>query len=67
MRALVLCGLVACGAPEPVDPVDPAIELGTGDIDFEQDLGIGENVDTFWVDSTWRASASILTRCSASS
>ena len=27
---------------------------GSGDIDFEQDLGVGENVDTFWVESTWR-------------
>ena len=29
-------------------------DQGSGDIDFEQDLGVGENVDTFWVDSTWR-------------
>lgn len=35
VRALLLSGLVAC-APEPEpEPVDPAIELGTGDIDFE--------------------------------
>jgi hypothetical protein len=27
---------------------------GTGDVDFEQDLGLDENVDTFWVDATWR-------------
>ena len=27
---------------------------GTGDVDFENDLGIDKNVDTFWVDGTWR-------------
>jgi hypothetical protein len=27
---------------------------GTGDVDFEKDLGVDENVDTFWVDGTWR-------------
>ena len=27
---------------------------GSGDISFEDDLGIDENVDTFWVDGTWR-------------
>ena len=27
---------------------------GSGDIDFEQDLGVDEKVDTFWVDATWR-------------
>ena len=27
---------------------------GTGDVDFEQDLGLDENVDTFLVDGTWR-------------
>jgi predicted porin len=27
---------------------------GSGEIDFEQDLGLDEQVDTFWVDGTWR-------------
>jgi len=27
---------------------------GSGDINFEKDLGIDENVDTFWLDATWR-------------
>ena len=27
---------------------------GTGDVSFERDLGIDRNVDTFWVDGTWR-------------
>jgi hypothetical protein len=27
---------------------------GSGEVDFEQDLGLDENVDTFWVDGTWR-------------
>jgi hypothetical protein len=27
---------------------------GSGDISFEDDLGIDKNVNTFWVDSTWR-------------
>lgn len=27
---------------------------GSGDISFEKDLGIAPEVDTFWVDSTWR-------------
>jgi hypothetical protein len=27
---------------------------GAGDIDFEQDLGLDENVNTFWIDATWR-------------
>jgi hypothetical protein len=27
---------------------------GSGDIDFEKDLGVDENVDTFWLDATWR-------------
>jgi hypothetical protein len=27
---------------------------GSGDIDFENDLGVGENADTFWLDATWR-------------
>jgi len=26
----------------------------SGEIDFEQDLGLDEQVDTFWVDATWR-------------
>jgi hypothetical protein len=26
----------------------------SGDIDFEQDLGLDETVNTFWVDGTWR-------------
>jgi hypothetical protein len=25
-----------------------------GDVDFERDLGVPEDVDTFWVDATWR-------------
>jgi hypothetical protein len=27
---------------------------GSGDINFERDLGVDKNVDTFWVDATWR-------------
>jgi len=27
---------------------------GSGDVDFERDLGLDEQVDTFWVDGTWR-------------
>jgi predicted porin len=27
---------------------------GTEDIDFEKDLGVAEDVNTFWVDGTWR-------------
>jgi hypothetical protein len=27
---------------------------GSGDIDFEKDLGVDEMVNTFWVDATWR-------------
>ena len=27
---------------------------GTGDIDFEKDLGLDQQVNTFWVDGTWR-------------
>ena len=27
---------------------------GAGEVDFEQDLGLDENVNTFWVDGTWR-------------
>ena len=27
---------------------------GSGDINFEDDLGLDPNVDTFWVDATWR-------------
>ena len=27
---------------------------GSGDINFERDLGIDENANTFWVDGTWR-------------
>jgi hypothetical protein len=27
---------------------------GSGEVDFERDLGIDEEVDTFWVDGTWR-------------
>jgi hypothetical protein len=27
---------------------------GSGDVDFEQDLGLDETVNTFWVDATWR-------------
>jgi hypothetical protein len=27
---------------------------GLGDIDFERDLGIDQDANTFWVDSTWR-------------
>jgi hypothetical protein len=30
---------------------------GSGDIDFENDLGVGENADTFWLDATWRVGA----------
>jgi hypothetical protein len=29
---------------------------GSGEIDFEEDLGLDEKVDTFWVDATWRVS-----------
>src|SRR5262245_268616 len=27
---------------------------GANDIDFEQDLGLDEKADTFWLDGTWR-------------
>ncbi len=27
---------------------------GSGEVDFEQDLGLPEEVNTFWVDGTWR-------------
>jgi hypothetical protein len=27
---------------------------GSGDVKFENDLGLDPNVDTFWVDATWR-------------
>jgi hypothetical protein len=27
---------------------------GSGDVSLEKDLGVDENVDTFWVDATWR-------------
>jgi hypothetical protein len=27
---------------------------GSGEVDFEQDLGLPETVNTFWVDATWR-------------
>ena len=27
---------------------------GSGDVDFEQDLGLDQAVNTFWVDGTWR-------------
>jgi hypothetical protein len=27
---------------------------GSGEVDFEQDLGLDEHVDTFWLDATWR-------------
>jgi len=27
---------------------------GAGEVDFERDLGIDEEVDTFWIDGTWR-------------
>ena len=27
---------------------------GTGDVNFEKDLGVNKNVNTFWVDGTWR-------------
>jgi len=27
---------------------------GAGEVDFEQDLGLEETADTFWVDGTWR-------------
>ena len=27
---------------------------GSGEVDFEQDLDLPEEVDTFWVDATWR-------------
>jgi len=27
---------------------------GSGDINLEDDLGVDDNVDTFWVDATWR-------------
>jgi hypothetical protein len=29
-------------------------EQGSGDIDFEKDLGLDENADTLWLDATWR-------------
>jgi hypothetical protein len=27
---------------------------GSGDVDFEKDLGVDQNADTFWLDATWR-------------
>lgn len=27
---------------------------GGGDVDFEEDLGVNKDADTFWVDATWR-------------
>jgi hypothetical protein len=27
---------------------------GTGDVNFEKDLGLNQDVNTFWVDGTWR-------------
>jgi hypothetical protein len=27
---------------------------GSGDINFEKDLGLNQDVDTFWLDATWR-------------
>jgi hypothetical protein len=27
---------------------------GSGDIDFEKDLGLNQNANTFWLDATWR-------------
>ena len=27
---------------------------GTGDVNFEKDLGINKDADTFWLDATWR-------------
>ncbi len=27
---------------------------GSGDVNFEKDLGVEKNVDTFWVDGAWR-------------
>src|SRR5512143_933263 len=27
---------------------------GSGDVNFEKDLGVDGNVDTFWIDGTWR-------------
>jgi hypothetical protein len=27
---------------------------GSGDVNFEDDLGVDPNVDTFWLDATWR-------------
>jgi hypothetical protein len=27
---------------------------GSGEVDLEQDLGLDESVDTFWIDGTWR-------------
>jgi len=27
---------------------------GSGDIDFENDLGVDQDADTFWLDATWR-------------
>jgi len=27
---------------------------GSGDVNFENDLGVDKNVDTFWIDGTWR-------------
>jgi hypothetical protein len=29
-------------------------EQGSGDVDFEKDLGIDEQADTFWIEATWR-------------
>jgi hypothetical protein len=29
-------------------------EQGSGDVGFEKDLGVDQNVDTFWLDATWR-------------
>ncbi len=27
---------------------------GSGDVDFEKDLGVNQDVNTFWLDATWR-------------
>jgi hypothetical protein len=29
-------------------------QSGSGEVDFEQDLGLDERVNTFWLDATWR-------------
>lgn len=34
--------------------VDTVLQLQGNDVDFERDLGVDENADTFWVDGTWR-------------